>query len=484
MYVAGDCEICPECGAELIPRKPADRPEKTLFAGYDFQTVFSQIKQGFAGEDSGVGLSERSKNMAEKIDSEKNDTPSQDECPYLEVAYNRNLFFLSGSESIMKLRLIPKDVGLRHVLVFLEIARAETNIRRQIPVKEILRKDRPFYLQIPFLPDQASGCLAITYYIGCQTGRGIFYYQFSVEHKVYDPNQSGANLGRQVIINTTYTAGDNASIDTSVRASEAGEINSRNVVEDAIRQLGHDPSVHELIDRLNELPPDFEVKRLAETIWRPEDMMVNGNIYPADRLLLEWNDLLLFFIGKTCVKLGRDPKKVDLVIHSGGDKLGSLEYPNSTVSRLHAEILYCGDSVKFFDRSSFGTYINGRKPDSAGIPVQDTALVEFGDIHWQMNMQRCAMRSSRDICQTCRAEQIKSVTFTRTDGEKEYYFLVWQCCELGQVIEALSDWSVFFRNGAFFIRTPEQEFRYLRPGQIIESGSQKIQVKYFHQKQP
>jgi len=108
-------------------------------------------------------------------------------------------------------------------------------------------------------------------------------------------------------------------------------------------------------------------------------------------------------------------------------------------------------------------------------------LIEFGDIHMQMTLQHCEMRSGRNICQTCKANKIKSMTFQRCDEEKECYILVWQCCELGRIFPELADWNVFFRNHSFFIRTPEQDFHYLRPGHSIESNGQKIQVKYFHQ---
>jgi hypothetical protein len=240
-------------------------------------------------------------------------------------------------------------------------------------------------------------------------------------------------------------------------------------------------SVNEMIDRLNDLPPKYEVRLLTQTTWRPEDVLIKGNLYPADKLQLEYNGKTIFLLNKPSVKFGRDPQQVDLLVRCGQGRLSPREYPNSTVSRKHAEILYCDDTVKLFDYSSYGTYINGRKPDSAGIPLDLNTTVEFGDIHWKINIQKCNARLPHNICQTCTANRVKSVTFTRQDEEPECYLLIWQCCELGRVIEDLTDWTIFSRNGCFFIRTPEQDFYHLRPGQKIISKDKQIQVKYFDQ---
>ena len=211
-------------------------------------------------------------------------------------------------------------------------------------------------------------------------------------------------------------------------------------------------------------------------------MIVRGNPYPADRLLLEWNGIRLLLFGKKHLKLGRAPGLCDLVVRTtGGGHLGPKDYPNNTVSRLHAELLYGGDCVQLFDKSSYGTYIGGRRPDSAGLPIPESATIEFGDIHWQMEQQFCRMRQGHTICRTCIASRVKAMTFTRKDREPEYYLLVWQCCELGRVIPELSDWTVFFRDNSFFIRTPEQNFYYLRPGSAFSVHQQFIKVNYFQQ---
>lgn len=474
-YIPGESEICPECGTELALSAAPPPQNANAFAGYDFADVFSRMK---AAEPD---LAERTKKMADQIEQEKFDPDEKSECPYLDLEYNRNLFFLSGSESIIKLRLTPRDSRLSHILIFMETRRADGNTRRQIPVEEHLRKDRPVHLQTSYRPEQTSGRIAFTFYIGCKVDETLCYYQFSVDHPVFDPELLVTSGNPQVIINTSYMNSGSGSIDNSICASGAADVHYRNVVADLGRQLGRMPSAHELLDQQSKQPEIFQPQTLIATTWRPENILIKGMPYTTDRLMLEWNEYSILLFGKSSVKFGRDPETVDLLVRVGGGKIGPRDYPNSTVSRLHAEVVYCGDSVNFFDRSSYGTYINGRRPDSAGIRIPDKAVMEFGDIHWQMNLQNCLSRAPHSICQTCQANKIKSMTFKRTDEEKESYLLVWQCCELGLVFEELADWSVFYRNGAFFIRTPSQEFYHLRPGQSLEFNGQKIKVRYFKQ---
>lgn len=483
-YIPGESEICPECGSELKngdAQESRAQPAQNVFAGVDFAAIFSHSAAAADTEkmlespqadvinarESFGSLSARAREIADNIEDMEIPLHSTSECPFVEVEYNRNLFFLSGSESVMKLRITPKTSELKHLLIFMENMRSEEQTRRQIPVNEILQMDRTFTLQISYKPQQISGRLSFVFYIGCQTEKGLSYYQFSVEHKVYDPEQAGSTLS-QIVINQNF------------ESKQAADINYHDNIGDGLRKIADKSlSVHELIDRLSDLPLDYARQILTETTWRPEDVFVQGNIYPTEKLCISWNGYNIFLLGKDNVKFGRSAEQVDLVIRAGGGKLGPRDYPNSTVSRLHAEVLYCSDTVKFFDHSSYGTYINGRKPDGGGIPIPDKAVIEFGDIHCQMNLQHCEMRSSRNICQSCQANKIKSMTFERCDGEKECYLLVWQCCELGRIFPELADWNVFFRNHAFFIRTPEQDFYYLRPGHEIKSNGQKIQVKYF-----
>lgn len=471
-YIEGDCEICSECGNELkAAETPASANTGNLFANIDFASIFdTHASSEKVSVDEDWDLSDRSKEIADNIEKMDFDEAPKSACTHLKVEYNHNLFFLVGSTSVIKLKLTPLNNKLQDLLIFMESERDENHARRQIPVRELLQKDRTFFLQVPFRPEDTTGRLFLVFYIGCKIDGTFTYYQFSVEHKVYDSRQSGSALCNQITINQEFTS------------NHAADINYRDSIGDALKKMAEKTlSVNELIDRLNDLPPKYKLQLLAPTTWRPEDVLIKGNLYPTDKLLLEYNGKQFFLLNKSSIKFGRDPEQVDLLVRCGQGKMGAREYPNSTVSRKHAEILYCDDTIKLFDYSSYGTYINDQKPDSSGIPLELNATVEFGDIHWKMSIQKCNARLPHNICQTCSANKIKSVTFTRTDSEPEYYLLVWQCCELGRTIEDLMDWTIFSRNGCFFIRTPEQDFYHLRPGQVISSKEKQIKVKYFEQ---
>ena len=464
-FVENESELCAECGGELKP--PASAPVDISDL---LRKLVTDVKCNDCGSDDTWDLSEKSREIADNIENIDFDKSASAGCPYLKVEYNRNLFFLSNSESIIKLKFTPLKDELLDLLVFMEAVRAEHVSRRQIPLREVLQRNRTFSLQIPFNPEGSCGRINFNFYIGCNVRGNFKYYHFSINHKVYDSKQSGNAVCSQITINQEFNS------------NNAADINYRDSIGEALnRMAAKSLSVNEMIDRLNDLPPEYKVKELTETTWRPEDVLIKGNLYPATKLILEYNGKQIFLFNQPCVKFGRDPGQVDLLVRCGQGNMGPREYPNSTVSKKHAEILYCEDAVKLFDHSSYGTYINGRKPDGAGIPLEQGATVEFGDIHWQMNIQKCYSKLPHNICQTCAANKIKSVTFKRTDSEPEYYLLVWQCCELGRVIDDLADWTVFSRNQSFFIRTPAQDFYHLRPGQPVEYSNKKINVKYFDQ---
>lgn len=490
-YIPGESEICCECGSELKPEAvsdpataeiPAATPVVTpvkepaaggkgIFDNIDFASIFGK-KTTFADDSDDYDLSDRSRMIADNIENIDFgfDEPSLGECSHLKVEYNRNVFFLTGSTSVIKLKLTPMDNQLEDLLVFMETDRGENHVRRQIPVRALLKKDRTVFLQLPVDPEEVSGRLFLVFYIGCKVRGEFRYYQFAAEHKVYDSRQSGSALCSQITINNIQ----------DITSTGAADINYRDSIGDALKKMADKTlSVNELIDRLNDLPPEYQIQQLTKTSWRPEDALVKGNLYPAEKLTLEYNGFTIHLLNKPSVKFGRDPMQCDLLVRSRS--IPSGEYPNSTVSRKHAEIIYCDDTVKFFDYSSYGTYINGRKPDRSGIPLDLSATVEFGDIHWKMSIQQCNARLPHNICQTCSANKVRSVTFSRMDSEPECYLLIWQCCELGRVIENLTDWTIFSRNGCFFIRTPEQDFYHLRPGQTIASKDNQIKVKYFEQ---
>ena len=495
-FIPGECEFCPECGSDLtvqeqqqqatdVPQQKTaceqnEEAEETFSDQDTIAALMAKLAELKADKsrqtyrpvekEENWDLSAKSKMIADDIDSFDIFSTSSSTCKHLKVEYNHNLHFLTGSQAVIQLRLTPLDDQLKDLMIFMETERNGDHTRRQIPIREILRKNRSFSLQIPFNPENTFGKAFFIFYIGCKIDRTFKYYQFSVNHTVYDSKQSGNAIIKDITINQEFSA------------QHAADINYRDNFGEAMKKLADkNLTVNELIDRLNAMPPNFCEQDLIETTWRPEDILVKGNLYRADKLILEYEGKSLILINKPKVVFGRDRNQADLLVRCGQGKLGQMEYPNSTVSRKHAEILYCDDTVKLFDHSSYGTYINGKKPDGPGIPLALTANVEFGDICWEMNIQQCAGRLPHNICQTCTANKVKSVTFKRKDKEPEYYLLIWQCCELGRLIEDLTDWTIFTRDGSFFIRTPNQDFHYLRPGHPITYNNKTVNVRLFKQ---
>jgi hypothetical protein len=270
---------------------------------------------------------------------------------------------------------------------------------------------------------------------------------------VYDPSLPTAQIANQVKM--------------EINASGAADVN----VKDALSNIcKSDPTAHELIHKLNQLTPDFVRQELLPTNWRPEKISNSGM---ADKLMLIWKDMRILLCSKNEIVFGRDPVKSDIPVR------GSDPEENRTVSRVHGVVAYAGDTVRFTNRSTNGTWINERKVDADGIQLPDNSLVEFGDIKWSMNIQRCHRRGSENICQSCCANKVRSVSVTRHDSARECYLLIWQCCDLGIVIPELAGWDIFTREGAFFIRTPDGELANLRPGVTVKSQGTAIDVKYF-----
>lgn len=442
-YIENESEICSECGNEL-----------------KIQPTSAQTEQYNSWD-----LSDKSKIMADRINADQTFSESDDECPYLRVKYNHNLFFLSNKYSVIKMELTQLDEKLQDILLFV----VTDNTRTQVPFHGVLGKGRKFPISIRFNPDEITGSMLLTFYIGCKVNNKFSFFEFSVDHIVYDSKISKTNIVNQISINQSFTS------------NHASEINYKDAgsIGEALKEMANkDLTINEMIDTLNQRPPDYRVQNLTRTTWTPEKILINGNLYRTTKLKINYNGTSMILLNKPSILFGRDPAQVDLLVHSGGKKLLPTEYPNRTVSRKHAEILYCNDTVKLFDYSSFGTYIDGKKPDTAGILMEPDVTVEFGDIHWQMNIQYCAGQLEHGICKNCSASKVKSVTFTRKDKEPECYLLIWQCCELGRIIHDLANWTIFSRKGYFFIRTPDQKFYHLRPGDTIKSHGKIIEVEH------
>lgn len=451
--------FCPECGCELASAAPEATPAvapapasgETLppppVAECNFEKRFA-TPQGvhiISGN-----LTEVGQKMAEEIDQLDVTTSVGSDCKALEVAYNRNLFFLCGAESIMKLRMKPLISNLQHLVLFMEVSRSGQTSRRQILIHDVLKQGKDFTLPIPFKPEETRGHLAISFYIGCKVGENdIEYYEFSVEHQVYDDQQDTKSLS--------------ITINQDITATHAADVNNRIVSEELTKMAGQDMTINAMIDRLNNLRPDFVTQTLSKTTWRPG--LGSGMQYFADRLLLEYKDKKIYLLSQPGISVGRSLS-------------AELSLPHPTVSKNHADIVYEEKRVKLLDHSSYGTYVNGNKILGAEALLDTAAVLEFGDVCMKMQIQNCRGRVQHNICQTCNAPQVKSMTLIRQD-KPEYYLCVWECCELGRIIEELSDWTVFFRQGSFLIRTPSQDFYFLRPGSFYEAKGCKIFAKYY-----
>ncbi len=487
-FIAGESEFCVQCGADLTAvdqaaagQKESDSAEvaEKIPANVDFSKVLKSIyapgqeaspqihvvtpvvqvapasvQPVIIRHESAVPVVEDELGSADCVA----DIPAGNsgDCCCLEVAYNRQIFFLSGSTTVIKLRLTPQISELKSVLLFMETQINGKAVRRQIPVTvRDFARFRSFPVQLPFSADDISGSISLSFYIGCNTGKNMNYYEFHVEHPVYNPSLSSAQIASQV--------------NMEIHAAGAADVN----IKDALSNIcKNDPTPHELIQKLNQLTPNFVRQELFASNWRPDKI---SNSYSTEKLMLVWKDMRILLNSKKNVFFGRDMLKSDFVVK------GSDPGENATVSRVHGEIAYAGDVVRFINHSSMGSWINDRKVDDGGVQLPDSSRVEFGDITWSMIIQRCQRRGSENICQSCVGNKIKSVIVKRHDDKKECYLLVWQCCELGRFIPDLEGWEIFARDGAFFIRTPEGNLSNLRPGMPVSCGGTNIEVRYFPQ---
>ena len=495
-YIPGESVFCMECGtdlsadisAEADTHAPAENARQDDLQDRDvFANIVSSV---FAKSSSPAASAENDSTVPTNIPSRiisgdasgaassaiiiqhKSEVPDMDDlpvapqfpaaggtaaagdCPCLEVKYNRRIFFLRGSSSVIKLNLIPQVSGLKNILIFMEtvIDGKKISTRGEFSYS-VLQRFKSYPVQIPFSPDKISGSISLSFYIGCNTGNEFKYYEFHVDHPVYDPALSSAKIANQVNMEITATG--------------AADV----TVKDALSNICKgDPTAHELIYQLNQLVPDFIRQELFQTSWRPENI---SNSCIADKLMLIWKDMRILICSKREIVFGRDTTKVDFPVR------GSDKEENKTVSRIHGVVAYAGDTVRFTNRSGNGTWINDRKVDAGDIQLPDNSLVEFGDIKWRMNIQRCHRRGSENICQSCCAGKARAVSVKRHDTARECYLLIWQCCDLGIVIPELAGWDIFTREGAFVIRTPDGVLSNLRPGVPVKCQGTAIDVKHF-----
>lgn len=381
-------------------------------------------------------------------------------CPYCFVEYAVNRFLLEGAEMPLEVRIRIDSKKLKSLLLwFAPSAGGKTEL---VPVStEELQFGRAVPIAVPYHP-LVGGVLDANFYFGCVLEGGVEFYRMNVRPMVFTREQSSASIV------ATISNSERAVLDLSELRKFADS----------------NPGAAMLIQKANDEPAKFRPMPLVETVWRPEQHFVPGRTYPCDALTLEYKGCRYQLCGKETVKLGRKPELNDFAVLDWVNARNDREYPNNTVSRSHVQIHFCGDSVNIIDTSSYGTFVNGVKPEiagNAGIPLPNEAELRLGDIELHMEMQRCEQRPESPVCKNCPAGKIKSLTLARADRLPEVYVLVPQCCELGYLSRELEGFAVYRRNGGFLLRAPDGKFRHLVPNTKIDCRGTAIEVKSFQQ---
>lgn len=451
-----DSDFCEFCGRELVAaaEKPVGTPAAEPPAD---PPVSAAVPGGKFDLEAAAGALLR--DAKERKNASVEPAPESG-CPHLSVEYAVNRFLLEGTEMPLELRIRVDSKKLESLLLwFAPSAGGKTEL---VPVStEELRFGRAVPIAVPYHP-AVGGVLDANFYFGCVLGDGVEFYRMNVRPMVFTREQSSASIV------ATISNSERAMLDLS----ELREFANSN------------PGAATLIRKANDEPAKFRAMALAETVWRPEQHFVPGRTYRCDALTLEYKGCRYQLCGKETVKLGRKPELNDFAILDWVNARNDREYPNNTVSRNHVQIHFCGDAVNIIDTSSYGTFVNGVKPEiagNAGIPLPDEAELRFGDIELHMEMQRCEQRPESSACKNCRAGKIKSLTLTRADRLPEVYALVWQCCELGYLSRELEGFAVYRRNGGFLLRTPDGTFRHLVPNTRIDCRGTAVEVKSFRQ---
>lgn len=452
---------CPKCQADI-----EFIPGETLFCEY-----------------CGASLSDM-EDVPTSSPEQKNDIPEQptpvadaseaiadNDCRCLKVRYNKSTFLMTGKVATLKIELTPLRDDLKDVMIFMQHTDDNGNFEvQQWQIQQLLKKDRPFVVTRNYNPGSNAGLMTLNFYVGCRLDKEVNYYLFSATHCIYDPECSREEF-KQVIINQ------------NISATDAADINFYGGVLKNMEELSG-KTANDMITSLGRLPETFVCQRLERIQYDPVLMEIiaesGEELYSSDKLLLKWNDCKLYLLAQKEITLGRT-LNADLMVRKEGSP--STEKPNRTVSRVHALLSYFGDHVELKDQSSYGTYVNHYKLSNEAMQLPGEANIEFGDLCWKMNLQYCGNLSAHNMkmCKTCLRQKVKSLTFADTWGGKEFYLMVWQCCDLGMVIQELSGWNVFHRNGSFIIRAPDGRRKILSPGKKVEYDDQTIEIFSFKQ---
>ena len=392
------------------------------------------------------------------------------DCKCLKIRYNKNTFLLKDKNAALKIELTPLQDNLKEVTIFMQHSDDTRCKLQELPVQQMLKKNKPVVVTKNFNPGADSGQMTLKFYVGCRLDKEVNYYLFTATHCIYDPDCSKEEF-KQIIINQNFNA------------SDAADINFYGGVLENLEKISG-KTANDMIASLGSMPDAFVPQTLEKIKYDPVIMEINAesgeDLYLTEKLMLKWNGYKFYLLSSPRITLGRSRQSCDLVVRKCG--IPAEEKPNRTVSREHAVVEYHEELVEIKDKSSFGTWIDQKKLSGESATLPREANIDFGDIRWHMSTQYCEQTAHGiKMCKTCLRKKIKSMTFSDNGAAKEFYLLVWQCCELGRIIEDLAGWNVFYRNNAFIIRTPEGKRKILSPGTQIECYNQTIEVFDFYQ---
>ena len=214
---------------------------------------------------------------------------------------------------------------------------------------------------------------------------------------------------------------------------------------------------------------------------------VEGEPYPAERLVLKFKSACLELCAKRDVILGRVQPNSDVVvtIPAGAMEERQRQDECGKISRAHSRLEYRGDTVRLKNLSGTNrTYVDGREVPVDGMEIKRDADVGFSsDVSWRMRVQTCTGRLRLPCCDGCNAHGVKSVVLEYPGWTALYKVFVWECCELARVDSRLPNWRVVYLHGAqgsegaFYLLMENGRIIYLSPNQEITDNGVEMAVE-------
>ncbi len=454
--IDADVVFCEFCGKELSTQSYHKTSEieknrlSTSIAAFDI----SEVAKTMLDETKQANTAYRDESVQENPLNRCND---------LRVEYAVNRFLLAGAQMSLEMRIKIESHSIKSVFLWFVTEIGEKKEVKRIPTDELcIEEFRPVIIPCYIRDTDLEGMVTVSFYFACISDQDISFYQMAVKHVIYKKG-----LSTQSII-------------ANISADGGSVVDMRNLKSLASGTSDGDA----LLERANREPPQYKLMPLTTTNWRPEREFIEGSPHICDMLTLEYNGCIVHIIGKKIINIGRKHELNDIVIldYKNGDN--DNEWPNNTVSRKHARIEYCGDTVALHDYSSFGTFINEKnvKTDENSIAMlPEQAELKLGDIKLYTAEQMCGHRGDSQLCQNCIASKIKSLVISREEYIRESFIFIWECCSLSFIAKELKDYIIYRRNESFIMRLPDGHCFYLIPGTNICHDRLNITVKTFKQ---